>query len=65
MPKAENNQKEQENQRENCGVLKLLQSNEKEQTMITPMRMRLPDLMVSEKVRHKRVCTVGSCLYDV
>ena len=63
MPTAENNQKEQENQRENCGVLKL--HHEKEQTMITPMRMRLPDLMVSEKVRHKRVCTVGSCLYDV
>ena len=39
-------------------MLKLLQSNEKEQTMITPTRMRLPDLMVSEKVRHKRVCTV-------
>ena len=55
MPTAENNQNEQENQHENCGALQLLQSNEKKQTTITPMRMRLPDLMVSEKVRHKNV----------
>lgn len=46
MPTAENNQNEQENQHENRGVLQLLQSNEKKQTTITPMRMRLPDLML-------------------